>query len=75
MNDRNGRRPGRRAWLAAALLIVVVVVVALLVRRQRGPRGPRVLNQPTAARQVRPLVPGPDSIVDPLPLEREKHEK
>jgi hypothetical protein len=75
MNDQNGRRPGRRAWLALALLVVAIIAVGLLVRRQRRPSGPRVLNQQTQARQVRPLVPGPDSIVAPLPLEREKHEK
>jgi len=74
MSANNGRRPGRAAWIAVALLVAALVVV-LVVRRQRAPHGPRVLNQRTPAREVRPLVPGPDARVDPLPIEREKHDK
>jgi hypothetical protein len=38
-------------------------------------RGPKLLNEPTAAREVRPFTTAPDPRFAPLPLEREKHEK
>jgi len=42
---------------------------------QRPPEGPRLLNEPTQAREVRPFSSEPDPRFDPLPIEPEKHGK
>ena len=70
---RRDRRSGR--WLAAALVAVVVVVAGVLLLRQPSPSGPRLLNEQTKAREVRPFSAEPDSRFDPLPFEPEKRGK
>jgi hypothetical protein len=64
----------RRWWrfgvvVAIALACAVVVLIVL----KRSPGGPKLLNEPTKAREVRPFSPKPDPRFDPLPIEPEKH--
>lgn len=68
----SGRRP--RATVLGVLLVAIASVVAFVVIGTR-PRGPKVLNQATPAREVRPLTTDPDPRFDPLPFERENHER
>lgn len=77
-HESNGHQDGHRR--SAAILIVLVLFVgaaavyAVTVKRDRGGT-PRLLNQPTEARVVKPLSDKPDKRFAPLPLEPEKHEK
>jgi hypothetical protein len=57
------------------ILIFIVVGGALAYTRYRRPHGPKLLNENTAAREVRPFTTKPDPRFAPLPLEREKHGK
>ena len=72
MSERIGRR---RFWLLLCVGVLVFSAVALLVLRQRTPRGPQLLNEPTKAREAREFGKESDPIVDPLPIEPEKHGK
>jgi hypothetical protein len=72
----------RRAprWRLSVILLVIALfaVVALggvLWARRLRPRGPKLINAPTRAREVVPFTTRPDSRFAPLPLEREKHGK
>jgi hypothetical protein len=61
------------AGLAIAIVIGGAMLGAVFLW---GPeRGPKLLNEPTKAREVRPFTTEPDPRFAPLPLEREKHEK
>jgi hypothetical protein len=55
-------------------LLIVLAGGAFAFLRQQ-PRGPKLLNEPTKAREARPFTTKPDPRFDPLPLEREKHGK
>ena len=55
--------------------IFIILVGGTTIVLQRQPRGPKLLNQPTKAREVRPFSTKPDPRFAPLPLEREKHGK
>jgi len=60
-------------------LILVVLFITLIggafILFPRPARGPKLLNEPTKAREARPFTTNPDPRFDPLPLEREKHGK
>lgn len=81
MTDKKKRKADRlRGWRPLSILIVVLVlmgagmVYALDMKRNRD-GAPKVLNQPTEARQVKPFTEKPDKRFAPLPLEQEKHER
>ena len=74
MNTPRRSRSSAR-WLALALVALAVVVTGVLVLRQPAPSGPRLLNEQTKAREVRPFSAEPDPRFDPLPFEREKRGK
>ena len=67
--------------LLIAVIVIVVIVLAggitagAIALRNRAQYHPRLLNEPTTAREVRPLSTTPDPRFDPLPLEPEKHER
>jgi hypothetical protein len=70
------RMSSRRFWLSLCVGIALLsAVVVLLVIRQRTPSGPRLLNEPTKAREAREFSKEPDPRFDPLPIEPEKHGK
>lgn len=77
-NSSGPRRERRNRWIALiallALLVGGAIVYAAGMRSSRG-GSPKLVNRPTAARQVRPLSEKPDKRFAPLPIEREKHEK
>ncbi|MEA2162990.1 MAG: hypothetical protein QOK37_1117 [Thermoanaerobaculia bacterium] len=76
MNISEHMKRGRHAWLWLFVVVVVVFsAAALVVVRQRSPKGPRLLNQPTKAREVRPFSERPDPRFAPLPIQPEKHGK
>jgi len=60
---------------AVLIFVVVALLVGARLARHRTPRGPRLLNEPTRAREVRPFSTAHDARFDPLPLEPEKHGK
>jgi hypothetical protein len=68
---------GTRPFALAALLVLIIGVFGALwsVYARRQPSGPRLLNEPTKAREVRPLTTERDPRFAPLPLEEEKHGK
>ena len=72
-NNPGGRRKLVRSFVLVCFFIVVVGTSIFFLLRQ--PRGPKLLNQPTKAREVRPFSTKPDPRFAPLPLEREKHGK
>lgn len=72
-DNTRGRRP--RGRLLAVICILILFAGGAVVVLRKTPRGPKLLNQPTKAREVRPLTTTPDPRFDPLPLEREKHGK
>lgn len=72
-NNRGGRRKLVRYFVLVCFFIVVVGASIFFLLRK--PRGPKLLNQPTKAREVRPFSTKPDPRFAPLPLEREKHGK
>jgi hypothetical protein len=81
MNDKRTRRPRReRNWRSLAIIIALLVfigaaaVYAVTVKRGREAH-PKLLNQPTEARVVKPFTTKPDKRFAPLPIEREKHSK
>jgi hypothetical protein len=76
-NSRWGGKP-RNSFVALAIIILVLVgagaVYAMTMKRDRG-HAPKLLNQPTEARIVKPFTAEPDKRFAPLPIEREKHGK
>ena len=81
MNDnRKGRSGGKRRniyWAVAIILLVLVgagAVYAMTMKRDRG-QTPKLLNQATEARVIKPFTTKPDKRFAPLPIEREKHGK
>ena len=64
----------RQALSVGGALIVLGAAGLAFYFRQRPPRGPRLLNESTKAREVRPLDKTPDERFAPLPIEREKHD-
>jgi hypothetical protein len=74
-DDGRGWRGSKRARLLAGLAILLAGVAAVFVALRQRPHGPKLLNQATDAREVRPLTADPDPRFAPLPLEREKHGK
>jgi hypothetical protein len=70
-----GGRSNRKRYFLVLFLLIVVIGGALIFLRVKRPRGPKLLNQPTKAREVRPLTEKPDPRFAPLPIEREKHGK
>jgi hypothetical protein len=75
MNKPDRTKHGRHLWLWVCLAIAALAVATLFVLRQRSPSGPRLLNEPTKAREVRPFSTEPDPRFAPLPIEPEKHGK
>lgn len=75
MRPSDENRPRRHILWIGVGVILLATAVTLLVVRERASRGPRVLNEPTKAREVRPFSDKPDPRFAPLPLEREKHGK
>jgi hypothetical protein len=75
MNIFERMKRGRRAWLWLCVVVIVFSAAAFVVVRQRAPKGPRLLNQPTKAREVRPFSQKPDPRFAPLPIQPEKHGK
>jgi len=73
MLDRISRP--RRVWPWVCVAVAVLAAVAFFVVRQRVPTGPRLLNEPTKAREARPFSAEPDPRFAPLPIEPEKHGK
>lgn len=73
----SSRGPSRWTWIALVLLVLLIGGAVVYATGMRGTRGasPKVVNKPTAAREVRPLSEQPDKRFAPLPIEREKHEK
>jgi hypothetical protein len=77
MNTSTGSLFGRSSSrpILIGLLVVLFGGVVVLLTVRRHPRGPRLLNQVTKAREVRPFTTERDPRFDPLPFEREKHGK
>jgi hypothetical protein len=70
--------PGGRGNLKRYLIIVLVIVLiggAFTFGRVTRPHGPKLLNQSTKAREVRPFTTKPDPRFAPLRIEPEKHAK
>ncbi len=65
----------RVRWYWIILTLIPCVLLALFLWSRRKPSGPRLLNKPTKAREVRPFTKKRDSRFDPLPIEKEKHGK
>jgi hypothetical protein len=65
----------RRLWLWLCVGVAALSAAAFLVIRQRAQSGPRLLNEPTKAREAHPFSPEPDPRFAPLPIESEKHGK
>jgi hypothetical protein len=72
-NKTPGRRNLRRYLILVGLFIVLIAGAVIFFRRP--PRGPKLLNQQTKAREARPFTTKPDPRFDPLPFEPEKHGK
>jgi hypothetical protein len=70
-NNASGPRNRRRYWILATLFIVLIGATVIFFRRP--PRGPKLLNQQTKAREARPFTTKPDPRFAPLPFEPEKH--
>lgn len=73
----SSKRGFRRAIVIAIVLLALAaaaVVYAVAMKPGRG-RTPKLVNQPTAAREVRPLSAKPDGRFAPLPIEPEKREQ
>jgi hypothetical protein len=71
---RQFRKHWRLALVAVAVLAVAGAGVGIAIGRQHGGRAhAKLLNEPTRAREVRPLSTQPDDRFAPLPLERERH--
>jgi hypothetical protein len=66
-------------WLVLAVLLVLVMVGAGLAiyygTRNTKPKSPQVLQQPTQARRVRPLKPGPEPGIPAPRIRPEKHSR
>lgn len=79
-NNEKSRAGGSRrsAFIALAIILLLLagagVVYAMTMKRDRG-HGPKLLNQPTEARVVKPFTTKADKRFAPLPIEREKHGK
>ena len=73
-NNPGGRRKMMRYFVIVCFLIVLIGGTSIFFLL-RPPRGPKLLNQPTKAREVRPFSTKPDPRFAPLPLEKEKHGK
>lgn len=70
------RRPSHRLVLWILLIIVALgALSAFFYWRGKAPTGPRLLNEATKAREVRPFSEKPDERFAPLPIEPEKHGK
>jgi hypothetical protein len=69
------RRGHRKVFLLAALAIAVGGATVGVVSLWNPDRGPKLLNESTKAREVRPFSTAPDPRFDPLPHEKEKHGK
>ena len=72
-NNTSDRRNRLRYLILVGLSIALIGGALFFFRR--SPSGPKLLNEPTKAREARPLTTQPDSRFDPLPFEREKHGK
>jgi hypothetical protein len=80
MNDTKSRSERKRPFRWAALIVLLVLFAGAAIvyaTQMKGTRGgtPKLVNRPTAAREVRPLSEKTDKRFAPLPIEREKHEK
>lgn len=73
--DNPGGRRNLKRYSVIVLLFIILIGGALTFVRVNRPHGPKLLNQFTKAREVRPLTTEPDSRFAPLPIEREKHGK
>ena len=75
MNPSPDVTSGRRNPLWYLILVfVIALIVGGYVYFGRRPTGPKLLNEPTKARETRPLTTQPDPRFDPLPFEKEEHE-
>jgi hypothetical protein len=70
-------RPSRKNWFALALLVLLIAIGAALAiyygTRTTERKAPQLLQQPTRARQVRQLHPGPEAGIPPPRIHPEKH--
>lgn len=70
-------RPSRKNWFALALLVLLIAIGAALAiyygTRTTERKSPQLLQQPTRARQVRRLHPGPEPGFPAPRIHREKH--
>jgi hypothetical protein len=57
------------------ILVILIALGMSIVGCRRSIENPKLLNESTKAREVRPLTAEPDPRFAPLPLEREKHGK
>jgi hypothetical protein len=75
--DSSSGREWRSRWLPLLLVFVLLIGGAIVYASGMKSRGgtPKPVNEPTAAREVRPLSEKPDKRFAPLPIEREKHQK
>jgi hypothetical protein len=67
----------RRTLLALLVVLLIAAGIGLGIARSGGNErtSPRVLNQPTDARRVRPLRPGPAPGFGHPKLKYEKHDR
>jgi hypothetical protein len=75
MNQLRRTNHRLRFWLGLSVLVIMLAAATFFAISQRPPEGPRLLNEPTQAREVRPFSSEPDPRFDPLPIEPEKHGK
>jgi len=75
-DDRPFSRPNRFRWVTLLFVLVLFAGAAIVYATTVRNRGtPKLVNRPTAARQVRPLSEKADKRFAPLPIEEEKHSK
>ena len=79
MNRLRDIAPNKWSWaiigLVVVMLLLLIGVMSFIAQRNKTAAGPRLLNEPTKAREARPFTAKPDPRFAPLPLEPEKHGK
>jgi len=75
MNDLKRKNKRRHFWMLFGVGVVVLVAAAYAATLPHARSGPKLLNQTTRAREVRPFSRVPDPRFAPLPIKPEKHGK
>ena len=75
MNVLNRENNRRHWWMWLGAGIAVLIAVAYAATLPHAKSGPKLLNQATEAREVRPFSRIPDPRFAPLPIKPEKHGK